>query len=410
MTATPLNYVDKPDPNDKTTHSRPHFSFSTAIDRTKSANMAPKSGHHRAKNVDYDDDDYYSDDEYFEDDSGAAVPEMTEEDRESMRMGTARVREALDSSVSVTDAQIEEALWHYYYDVGKSVSYLKSKQCLALDDQACVDSADKLLPKSQAQPKAKAISRFDQATEAVRNKVSTGKHTLESTRSAPSPDIFALHLAANFPIHLPTHEFSTCEDFFWDTPWCNVPPHRLGIMTAVRPAGHKGGLKGGLKGGSSKLQALAAKRKQKQEAAKLSENVNSEKAVALLDRLNIKDSKLPTDDGHSKMDTTPVTRYPPRKPSPPPEEPQAQEPEPEPEAIRPAIEFPNLRAQPSMFGAVLCGLAGPTENRHQIETFPSLSLPMPYTTLYAYQEADPFAGPSPDDIVRQAQARGAKRG
>jgi hypothetical protein len=42
-----------------------------------------------------------------------------------MRLGTIKVREALPANASnITDSQIQEALWHYYYDVGKSVSYL----------------------------------------------------------------------------------------------------------------------------------------------------------------------------------------------------------------------------------------------------------------------------------------------
>jgi elongation factor 1 alpha-like protein len=43
-----------------------------------------------------------------------------------MQIGTRKVREALNSSISISDAQIQEALWHYYYDIGKSVTYLKS--------------------------------------------------------------------------------------------------------------------------------------------------------------------------------------------------------------------------------------------------------------------------------------------
>ena len=44
-----------------------------------------------------------------------------------MRQATVQVKAALDPSISVLDAEIQEALWHYYYDVGKSVAYLKSK-------------------------------------------------------------------------------------------------------------------------------------------------------------------------------------------------------------------------------------------------------------------------------------------
>ena len=42
-----------------------------------------------------------------------------------MRQGTIDIREALPAdSGHITDKQIQEALWHYYYDVEKSLAYL----------------------------------------------------------------------------------------------------------------------------------------------------------------------------------------------------------------------------------------------------------------------------------------------
>jgi hypothetical protein len=43
-----------------------------------------------------------------------------------MRIGTIAVREKLSPTISAstTDLQIQEALWHYYYDIDKSVAYL----------------------------------------------------------------------------------------------------------------------------------------------------------------------------------------------------------------------------------------------------------------------------------------------
>ena len=42
-----------------------------------------------------------------------------------MRVGTISVREALGGDVpGITDKDIQEALWHYFYDVEKSVNYL----------------------------------------------------------------------------------------------------------------------------------------------------------------------------------------------------------------------------------------------------------------------------------------------
>lgn len=96
--------------------------------------------HRRVKEIDYDEDeydDYYSgEEEYGYDgaDAGAAAPaavsqedELSPEDKEQMRIGTESVRAALgEAGDFVTDDAIQEALWHYYYDVAKSVTYLKS--------------------------------------------------------------------------------------------------------------------------------------------------------------------------------------------------------------------------------------------------------------------------------------------
>ncbi|KAK7557798.1 HBS1 N-terminus-domain-containing protein [Phyllosticta citricarpa] len=79
--------------------------------------------HRRIKNIDFDDDDL---DEYDEDDYGEE--ELSPEDQEQMRQGKTKVREALGPDyANVGDKQIEDALWNYYYDIGKSVAYLKSQ-------------------------------------------------------------------------------------------------------------------------------------------------------------------------------------------------------------------------------------------------------------------------------------------
>lgn len=79
---------------------------------------------HRIKNVSVDD-DLYDD---FDDNEGEAdeTETLTAEDKEQLRRGTVEVREAL-AGISASDSEIQEALWHYYYDVGKSVTYLKSQ-------------------------------------------------------------------------------------------------------------------------------------------------------------------------------------------------------------------------------------------------------------------------------------------
>ena len=51
--------------------------------------------------------------------------ELSEEDQQQMAAGTIAVREALGRDVpDVTDREIQEALWHYYYDVGQTVTYI----------------------------------------------------------------------------------------------------------------------------------------------------------------------------------------------------------------------------------------------------------------------------------------------
>ena len=66
----------------------------------------------RVKSVLADDDLYddYDEDEYEEETSG-----LTEEDKEQLRQGTIEVRRLLGAEFTITEAEIQEALWHYYY-------------------------------------------------------------------------------------------------------------------------------------------------------------------------------------------------------------------------------------------------------------------------------------------------------
>ena len=49
-------------------------------------------------------------------------------DTEQLRTGAIKVREILGDEVRVTDRAIEDSLWHYYYDVEKTVNYLLSEK------------------------------------------------------------------------------------------------------------------------------------------------------------------------------------------------------------------------------------------------------------------------------------------
>ena len=78
--------------------------------------------HKRIKNIVLDD-DYDS----YEEDYCGAGDSLTPEDKEQLRIGTTAVRKALDSNNAVTDEEIQDSLWHYYYDIDKTVTYLKSE-------------------------------------------------------------------------------------------------------------------------------------------------------------------------------------------------------------------------------------------------------------------------------------------
>ena len=53
---------------------------------------------------------------------------ITPEDRQQLAQGAIQVREVLgEKADKVTAAQIQEALWHYYYDIDKTADYLTRK-------------------------------------------------------------------------------------------------------------------------------------------------------------------------------------------------------------------------------------------------------------------------------------------
>lgn len=339
----------------------------------------------RTRNVGYDDDDLYDDDDYYEEEE---VEAMSADDKEQMRISTVSAREALgDAGANISDVQIHEALWHYYYDVGKSVSFLKNKFVAAA-------------PKQEAQPKKeKATSRFDQAASAAVEKapVPAGKQSHEQYKYAES----TYPVAPSLPLP-PTTMPSTTQDFFADVPWGNVPDHRLGVITIDAPR-----FRGGLLGGSSKLAALAAKRRKEREEAQAASNAKGETdaAVAMLDKLTVKSNT----EAERVERPSRISKYTARKRSPSPKlDVPTKSVSPEPEAPKPAIEvdYPAQRATASMFASTLCGASQTTQSSTILQDFP-----IPYIHYKDYQNTRPFEGPSPDDIVRAAQAnKGAGMG
>jgi elongation factor 1 alpha-like protein len=184
-----------------------------------------------------------------------------------------------------------------------------------------------------------------------------------------------------------------------------LPPGRLlgGATTNPKP---------------SKLAALAAARKKKQESARsetpTSQSSNS--AIALLDKLTLNATDHGKGQSSSLADTVttdaqPVERnLPIRKSSPKPaqktvEQIGAELPATEqkpPESPQPLLCY---RAEPSAFARTLCGLDLAPPNIERIRMLP-MEFPLPYLTIPEYANSNPFAGPSPDDIVLNAQAKG----
>lgn len=113
----------------------------------------------RVKNIDYDEDDLYDD----EDDFAEEEPVHTAEDRENFATLTPVVRAELEEAgLQASDRDIHDALWHYFWDVGRSVIYLKNTK----------------QPKApqQDQRKEKPKSKFDEAAE--RRAEKTGERIL----------------------------------------------------------------------------------------------------------------------------------------------------------------------------------------------------------------------------------------
>ncbi|KAL6234743.1 hypothetical protein BDW75DRAFT_211609 [Aspergillus navahoensis] len=92
---------------------------------------------HRVKAVSYDDDDDYDD---YDDGYDSQDPE----EREFLEQRTREVQSQLaagDPSVSATRDEVQEALWHYYNDVDKSVNYLRGKKVKEAEKKAATAKA-----------------------------------------------------------------------------------------------------------------------------------------------------------------------------------------------------------------------------------------------------------------------------
>ncbi|KAF1813447.1 hypothetical protein P152DRAFT_434558 [Eremomyces bilateralis CBS 781.70] len=327
--------------------------------------------HRRVKNLDYDDDDYYEEEGYDE----AGGDGLSAEDEEQMRIGVQRVREGLGPDHKISDKDIQEALWHYYYDVTKSVSYLKNAQKPA-----------------QATPKqTKPESRFDQAA-----KVAAKQHTIQK-------EPYSL-----YPVPVPKKR--RISNFFSDCPWLQVPPTRQGAIVSISSSRRETGLLGG-SGKPSKLAALAAARRKKQaESSVPKENAPShepDRSITLLDKLGSKREAISPGVAIEEEKPVPIRHKPPT-PNEAPSGPSALVPEPVSDVkeheSQPVLgvcnqDVGNVKADPSAFANALLGATSSRRLSQGSTPESSSSFAVSYFPLKS------FAGPSPDDVVIAAQSK-----
>ena len=219
--------------------------------------------------------------------------------------------------------------------------------------------------------------------------------------------------------------FSVVE-FFRDAPWLNVPENRRAEIT-IESLYPRGRLLGGSPASQdappkSKLAALAAARKKKENVGTAGKEVNS--SVALLDKLETRlqttkiegqpdQPRIKSPESASKLPDPPLRRYPAKKrQSSEPAETQDRDAKRSQTNLAPGVKdvpvvVPAPVARPSSFAQTLCGPAASVGSSSQDLKQSSFLFP---AYAKADTENDPFAGPSPDDVVIKAQtSKGSTR-
>ncbi|KAF5666025.1 elongation factor 1-alpha [Fusarium heterosporum] len=284
--------------------------------------------------------------------------ELSQEDRQAMTEGTAEVRRALGTEADkVTKAQIEEALWHYYYDIDKSVTYLM---------------------KTFIAPAPKPVKKAPE------------DHGRLSNGYMPHMDLPPVDKVPAW--------------FFNDMPWLNVPRERQAVF--IEPERPRGGLLGGGEGAPkmSKLQALAAARKKK-----IDEKKELEKAEKGLETLSVDDSGKenhpPLSQKRHRTQPTPQVKSPlsdiEHKITIDDNKTQDVGPPSKGGLVYEDLPVVVSEAAPSAFARTLFGSAPDKTQTPGV-------FAMPYTSSSSFV-AQAFAEPSPDDVVLAAQAKAGKK-
>lgn len=217
-------------------------------------------------------------------------------------------------------------------------------------------------------------------------------------------------------------------DWFKDVPWFNIPPTMSGLLVEpVRPPLRLMGGSAPSSAKPSKLAALAAAQKKKEADLKAAQSQNTSQtadtapasALSLLDRLGGRDSPGTSLRGGSALSEPAATipqsmprTYPLRKkrsPSPPPKDTPKPPDQVEELAQEPAQPKQQLRSSPSVFAETMCGDSNHRTGTSETSNFSQDMLATLYGRALASSDANPFSGPSPDDVVTQAQAKGLQR-
>ncbi|KAB8200818.1 hypothetical protein BDV34DRAFT_229949 [Aspergillus parasiticus] len=372
---------------------------------------------HRVKAVAYDEDDF---------DDGYDSPDP--EEQEFLEQCTAEVLGQLltgSPSVTATRDEVQEALWHYYNDVEKSVNYLRNKKAKEVKKK-----------ESAPAPAAKAKGKHGHFWFCSFPQFPMGglESSAESPLSHLCDSVPAYPLPFDLVLQEPPH-FSAA-DFFRDSPWLNVPAHRKADIL-IEPLYPRLGLLGGApeSGGKvSKLAALAAARKKKEgdKASTAAPAQNAEvnqtpapsteqKGASLSLRERLAGSgKIPKPEGaQSPRPLGKLSRLgshsPQKKPSPEPVKQNGasqvnsanvqQELTAEPLVKKEEKEQPtvNIRASPSTFASTI---VGDVTRPKLTEPSPLLSTSLDLMEIYGQNLTEPFdfTGPSPDDVVLNAQS------
>lgn len=353
----------------------------------------------------YTDDDFVDEHDDFGDEEGD--DDMSPEDKVAMAQGTAQVQQALGADAKVTVAQIQEALWHYYYDVDKSAAYLR---------RTFISPPPKAPPKKAPEGTLGDFSLFDTPGLFARATGADQEPATSSTRPAAYGDTQASHLVD--PGHdIKRRRISLLSEFD-DMPWLNVPQHRQVIL--LPPPRPRGGLLGGGEAPKmSKLQALAAARKKKTEEKKSQER--AAQAESGMKRLSLAEAASKTEEpspNPAKRQKNFETELPPQ---PQRTERASQTTQVERPGVGRGYDAPwrtlgadlglpaadqvviaqSPRSSPSAFAQTLCGSASESFRANRPDVFA-----LPHASSPAFI-AEAFSEPSPDDIVLAAQAKGS---